>query len=718
MLLAFPSPARAQFGPFGSEGSGAATCDIDISTIRLDPTLGEMCDPAKQGDGLCDACICDMADRILEAGYAVTGPEAISFETCAFEHLATLQRQGGITLTGMMTVASRCSDMPACIPELEARYGMAGDAGGPVLTQSAWPAEALAGAAWALASDAAADVDERVVAGASALPSLAADARSEAAVGAFFAARVETMLAMLDPDAAARALKSGETSPNAVVAGARVAYAALAAMYERCSKETVAAGPGAAVAALNAAVSKRAALDLGGGGVVGVAVAFAAKARDEWTRRRGLEGFPAIKSPSSEKSVAFMEIDDHPLPNDDGAPDVLPEDAVVAARRGAFGAFAALVARTQTKAKFYEKLFEGGAARWNALVGGGDAPLRLEDVTSAASFATAGERGYAGYVACSRFAPESGSEADPSASARLDDPARINEPADPSLAFTLSTTLSAGDPTLARAPGAAHAPRSAPKTSPRLRGSAGSDSEGAPFGATRASPGEPTDGFRTPSASRRRGSETVDANGPNGGARGAADAFEPSDEGPTDALERHPLAEAAFVALERAASGAVSDIRSLRDIVNASEENEDGDWTTSVETPRVFKLIASLAADPGAAPRARACVVKAVLRLHRRETAVAEREAALKEAAAKEAARLAKEASTFPAGDDMEVEVVAEKSLEEVEREKLRRAREEGDYLDLTSSQVETVTTPPEREVANETKPSGRRAWLLGRAAD
>ena len=128
LLLAFPSPARAQFGPFGSEGSGAATCDIDISTIRLDPTLGEMCDPAKQGDGLCDACICDMADRILEAGYAVTGPEAISFETCAFEHLATLQRQGGITLTGMMTVASRCSDMPACIPELEARYGMAGDA--------------------------------------------------------------------------------------------------------------------------------------------------------------------------------------------------------------------------------------------------------------------------------------------------------------------------------------------------------------------------------------------------------------------------------------------------------------------------------------------------------------------------------------------------------------------------------------------------------------
>ena len=64
----------------------------------------------------------------------------------------------------------------------------------------------------------------------------------------------------------------------------------------------------------------------------------------------------------------------------------------------------------------------------------------------------------------------------------------------------------------------------------------------------------------------------------------------------------------------------------------------------------------------------------------------------------------------------MEVEVVAEKSLEEVEREKLRRAREEGDYLDLTSSQVETVTTPPEREVANEKKPSGRRACPFPRS--
>ena len=143
-LLFCPSPARGQFGPFGSEGSGAATCDIDISTIRLDPALGEMCDPAKQGDGLCDACICDMSDRILEAGYAVTGPEAISFETCAFEHLATLQRRGGITLNGMMTVASRCSEIPACVAELEAKHGVAGDAAATDRGVSATDPNALA----------------------------------------------------------------------------------------------------------------------------------------------------------------------------------------------------------------------------------------------------------------------------------------------------------------------------------------------------------------------------------------------------------------------------------------------------------------------------------------------------------------------------------------------------------------------------------------------
>jgi hypothetical protein len=109
-------PVRAQFGPF--EGSDA-TCSIDISTVRVDPTLGERCDPRTQGDGLCDSCICDLSDRLLEAGYQVRGATSIPFESCAFTHLSTLQRKGGVTLMGMMQVASQCGDIPDCIDGLE-----------------------------------------------------------------------------------------------------------------------------------------------------------------------------------------------------------------------------------------------------------------------------------------------------------------------------------------------------------------------------------------------------------------------------------------------------------------------------------------------------------------------------------------------------------------------------------------------------------------------
>ena len=112
-------PVRAQFGPF--EGSDA-TCSIDISTVRVDPTLGERCDPRTQGDGLCDSCICDLSDRLLEAGYQVRGATSIPFESCAFTHLSTLQRKGGVTLMGMMQVASQCGDIPDCIDGLERKY--------------------------------------------------------------------------------------------------------------------------------------------------------------------------------------------------------------------------------------------------------------------------------------------------------------------------------------------------------------------------------------------------------------------------------------------------------------------------------------------------------------------------------------------------------------------------------------------------------------------
>ena len=97
------------------------------------------------------------------------------------------ESRGDVGLAGTGTADQ--DDVVRVVEEL-ADLAAAGDAGG--LTHSAWPAEALAGAAWALASDAAADVDERVVAGASVLPSLVADARSEKAVGTFFASRVES----------------------------------------------------------------------------------------------------------------------------------------------------------------------------------------------------------------------------------------------------------------------------------------------------------------------------------------------------------------------------------------------------------------------------------------------------------------------------------------------------------------------------------------------
>ena len=68
--------------------------------------------------------------------------------------------------------------------------------------------------------------------------------------------------------------------------------------------------------------------------------AAAAKARDEWTRRRGLEGFRRVSDDGD-----IMEIDGEAPSRDElldggGASDVLlPEAAVVRARRGAFGAF-------------------------------------------------------------------------------------------------------------------------------------------------------------------------------------------------------------------------------------------------------------------------------------------------------------------------------------------------------------------------------------------
>ena len=113
-------------------------------------------------------------------------------------------------------------------------------------------------------------------------------------------------------------------------------------------------------------------------------------------------------------------------------------------------------------------------------------------------------------------------------------------------------------------------------------------------------------------------------------------------------------------------------------------------------------LLANLAMDAEVAPVSRLSVVKAALRLHREEFAAAA--AAEAAEAAKAAEKTSRDAARDGVGPEPEpdVEVVAEKSLEELEMEKLDRAREDGNYLDLTSSQgeVETITTPerPKRD--------------------
>ena len=57
-------------------------CSLRHSTkVRLEG-LGETCGDAQRPD-LCTACVCDMTERLVEAGYDVTGPNAISFQAGA-----------------------------------------------------------------------------------------------------------------------------------------------------------------------------------------------------------------------------------------------------------------------------------------------------------------------------------------------------------------------------------------------------------------------------------------------------------------------------------------------------------------------------------------------------------------------------------------------------------------------------------------------------------
>ena len=91
---------------------------MDVDRLRLDPGLGVACDPGVQGDDLCDACVCDLALRLAEAGYRITGPDAVPFQACALQNLLALQQRGGLSIAGMMEVSRRCKSAPACIREI------------------------------------------------------------------------------------------------------------------------------------------------------------------------------------------------------------------------------------------------------------------------------------------------------------------------------------------------------------------------------------------------------------------------------------------------------------------------------------------------------------------------------------------------------------------------------------------------------------------------
>ena len=205
---------------------------------------------------------------------------------------------------------------------------------------------------------------------------------------------------------------------------ARVAYAALGAMYARLDKSAVADGPGAVVEKFNAAVSKFAVAELDGVGVAAVAAAEANRAFAAWKDRNETRA-EAMEVDNDGFGFSFSRAPFDPRPKRVDA------RRVVETRRAAFAAFAGLLVRTQTKAKFFEKLLEGGAKRWNALVHADETP-RLEVETRLI------RRG---------FAPRRGDGVSDGGSG-----ASGARAADPSLAFTLSATLSAGDATLVAAP--------------------------------------------------------------------------------------------------------------------------------------------------------------------------------------------------------------------------------------------------------------------------
>jgi hypothetical protein len=384
-------------------------------------------------------------------------------------------------------------------------------------------------------------------------------------------------------------------------------------------KAAVAIGPGEAVERFNAVVSRQALAELNGCGVTAKAAVAAKRAEAAWEDRE------------NSRRPEPMEVDGSSRRPLDPKPNRISPKSVVQARQTAFGAFAALLVCTQTKSKFYEKLFEGGPQRWNALVDS-DEWLRLEVETKLFRQRVRWRR--------------RGATGDDDGGGANGGGGGGGAQVDPTLPFTLSATLAATDASLVPPP----TPRATRAT--YLGGAGGAD-----------------DG----------------ANGARMAGGGGSDAA--AAEGPLDELEGHPLAAAVFAALEHVSRGGVVDIEgsgastaapsaatatatatTATAAAMATMAAAAGSGAATTTTPKLVAEIASLVTDGEVTRLSRMLVIKGILRLHRQEIAAAEATAAA--AAAVEPPPEEPEAPDAP-----EIEVVAEKFLEEVELEKLERAK-------------------------------------------
>ena len=94
-----------------SSASAAPTCPVDINTVRVD-SLGPTCGNANRVD-LCEACICDVGGRLMDAGYNVFDG-SVPFQTCALQFASILQSNGATTAAMVKMLSCKgCARVPS-----------------------------------------------------------------------------------------------------------------------------------------------------------------------------------------------------------------------------------------------------------------------------------------------------------------------------------------------------------------------------------------------------------------------------------------------------------------------------------------------------------------------------------------------------------------------------------------------------------------------------